>query len=362
MITPDKMTELERNKVIEMYSQLNTDLTSMIIKKLQSNEEISSYTKAQIRQLAKQGGKEVFNETLKKANNISESQKKELALLFEEVQKSQLDGYDATYLAKGKELKVTPAMVKITNNMYRRTNKELKKLTRTVAFSSQKTFVNALDDLYVKVATGSQDYTTAMKSTINELTDKGIVLTSKGRNYKLENVVKNNLMTSLTQTANSLSKEIGGIIGANCVVIGHTPSCRPSHRVIDGVIMHVEKFKDYEYLTEEPNCYHIVNYDWRQEFDGKPTKVADNGHLTNEEYERNYEIKQKQNYYARQVREKKEEVAILNKSDKRYDATNEELIKAKKELKIAQQKYRTYCKQNGIDVDYSLTWKSGYNK
>jgi hypothetical protein len=362
MITPEKMTSLEQNKVIEMYAKLNQELTAMIIKKLQQNEEISSYTKAQIRQLARQGGKEIFHSTLKQINGISRQQKKALEELFTEVQESELDGYSDTYKAKGQELQITPAMIALTNSIYRRTLKTFKNMTGTIAFASQKTYVKAIDELYLKVATGSQDYTSAMKQTINTLAEKGIQLESNGRSYKLESVVKMNLMTALTQTANDLSKEVGNIIGANCVVIGHTPHCRPTHQVIDGVIMSIDKFKQYEYLTTEPNCYHIVNYDWRPEFEGKENKVRDNGHLTKAQYEENYNTRQKQNYFARMVRNKKEQVATLNKSDKRTNVTSEELTKAKKELRNAQMKYRTYCKSNNLDVDYNLTWKSGYNK
>ena len=39
-----------------------------------------------------------------------------------------------------------------------------------------------------------------------------------------------------------------------------------------------------------------------------------------------------------------------------------ELKKSKKELRNAQMKYRQYSKSNGIDVDYELVWKQGYNK
>jgi hypothetical protein len=55
-------------------------------------------------------------------------------------------------------------------------------------------------------------------------------------------------------------------------------------------------------------------------------------------------------------------MATLNKSDKITIATSDELTKLKKELRNAQLKFRQYSKANGLDVDYSLTWKSGYNK
>ena len=86
MITPQKMSEFEKNKVVDMFSKLNQDLTSSIIKKLQQNEDISSFTKAQMRVLARQGGKEIFNEALNKVNGLSRERKKQLLRLFEELQ------------------------------------------------------------------------------------------------------------------------------------------------------------------------------------------------------------------------------------------------------------------------------------
>ena len=363
MITPQKMSEFEKNKIIDMFSKLNQDLTSSIIKKLQQNEDISSFTKAQMRVLARQGGNEIFKEALNKVNGLSRERKKELLQLFNEIQNEQMKGYKQTYEAKGLEYQVSNEVQQLVDSIYRQTNKELKNMTKSIAFASKTTYINALDDLYTKVASGSFDYSSAMKSTINSLAEKGITLKdSAGRNTSLETAVKRNLMTSLTQTANDIAKQVGDEIGANCVVIGHTPYCRPTHRVIDGVVMSLDKFKRYEYLTNDAWCYHIVNYDWRPEFENKKNKTLNNGHLTNAQYNKNYEIRQKQTYYARQVRDKKEQVAILNKSDKRSNTTNEELIKAKKDLRNAQMKYRQFSNNNNIDIDYDLTWKQGYNK
>ena len=84
MITPQKMSEFEKNKIIDMFSKLNQDLTSSIIKKLQQNEDISSFTKSQMRVLARQGGKEIFNEALNKVNGLSRERKKQLLQLFEQ--------------------------------------------------------------------------------------------------------------------------------------------------------------------------------------------------------------------------------------------------------------------------------------
>ena len=300
---------------------------------------------------------------MKKVNGLSRERKKQLLQLFEELQNEQMKGYKETYEAKGLEYEISREVQTLVDSIYRRTNKDLKNMTKSIAFASKEAYINGVDDLYTKVASGSFDYSSAMKSTINELAEKGITLKdSAGRNTSLETAVKRNLMTSLTQTANDIAKQVGDEIGANCVVIGHTPYCRPTHRVIDGVVMSLDKFKKYEHLTHDAWCYHIVNYDWRPEFENKKDKTLNNGHLTNAQYNKNYEIRQKQNYYARQVRDKKEQVAILSKSDKRSNATSEELKKSKEELRNAQMKFRQYSRSNGLEVDYSLSWQNGYNK
>ncbi len=359
MITPQKMSEFEKNKIIDMFSKLNQDLTSSIIKKLQQNEDISSFTKAQMRVLARQGGKEVFNEALKRINGISRERKKQLLQLFEELQNEQMKGYKETYEAKGLEYEISQEVQTLVDSIYRRTNKDLKNMTKSIAFSSKTTYINALDDLYTKVASGSFDYSSAMKSTINALAEKGITLKdSAGRNTSLETAVKRNLMTSLTQTANDIAKQVGDEIGANCVVIGHSPTCRPSHHPIDDVVMSLKEFKKYEYLTKEFGCNHIVNYDWRPEFDNKNQKtIFGNEHGTIEEITKNYNERQEQNYYARVVRSKKKEILSLKGTN-----NTDILDKKKKELRNAQMKYRQYSKSKGLEVDYDKTWVAKYNK
>ena len=208
MITPQRMSEFEKNKIIDMFSKLNQDLTSSIIKKLQQNGDISSFIKAQMRVLARQGGKEVFNEALNKVNGLSRERKKQLLQLFNEIQNEQMKGYKQTYEAKGLEYQVSNEVQQLVDSIYRQTDKELKNMTKSIALASKEAYINGVDDLYTKVASGSFDYSSAMKSTINALAEKGITLKdSAGRNTSLETAVKRNLMTSLTQSANYIAKQ-----------------------------------------------------------------------------------------------------------------------------------------------------------
>lgn len=241
---------------------------------------------------------------------------------------------------------------KIIEKAEKESNKSLVNLTKTIAYATQETYVKAMNDIYKQVGAGKVDHFTAYKKTVDELTQKGITLKTKdNRQEKLEVAVRRGLFGSLHQTANEISKKVGEDIDYNCVVIGHSYTCRPSHNVIDDVVMSKDEFAKYEYLTEEYGCNHVVNYDWREEFEGINNKREyGSEHMDNEECKRNYEIQQKARYYERMIREKKN---VINRGD-----TSD---KAKQELKLAQIKYKTYCNNNGLKVDYKKTWKSNFD-
>lgn len=91
-----------------------------------------------MRVLARQGGKEVFNEALNKANGLSRERKKQLLQLFEELQNEQMKGYKDTYEAKGLDYEISQEVQTLVDSIYRRTDKDLKNMTKSIAFFSKK--------------------------------------------------------------------------------------------------------------------------------------------------------------------------------------------------------------------------------
>lgn len=355
MLTPDKLSKLNQNKIVEIYTKLNQQLTRDIIKRLKENENIASVTKAQLKVIARQGGTYIFKQALKRINGISREQKKYINELYNSILETEYRGYKGMYEYTDNKYGISPVANQIAVGMALQTNNEMKNFTNTVAFASQQTYVNAINELYQKVMSGSFDYVSAIKSTVNDLAKKGVTISSEGRSYKLESAVKMNLFTSITQTTNKIAEQIKNEIGADGVWLAPTPYCRPSHKVINGKTMSLKEFKKYEHLLSEPYCYHLANYIVMDAFEEPYTKSE--LRKINKNADKKYQIRQKQNYYARQVRNAKENISNL-KTVGEMDL----LDKAKKELRNAQLKYRTFCKQNGLDVDYLLTWKAGYNK
>lgn len=353
MISPKDMTKFTNNDIVIMYEKLQQDLSKSIIRSLNDTGDISSYTRQQISNLKKYGGKKVFYEALKKANNLSAERKKEIKKLFDDIAVQSMKGYKETFKDKDIKYELSPSMLKLLNYAKKATNKDLKNLTKSIAYGTKKSYIKAVDNMYKEVVTGSYDYETSIKKAIRDLTSQGIILKTKdGRNEQIDVAVKRNLYTSIHQTAESLALEVGKQIGYNCVVIGHSPVCRPTHNVIDDVVMSKSEFQKYAYLTEEPNCNHIVNYDWRPEFDEKNPKTQyGEEHLTSSQVKKNYAIQQKSNYYSRQVRAKKRQIANGDNSKE-----------AKQKLRLAQLKLRTYNRKNKIEQDYFKTYVAGYNK
>ena len=353
MITPKDMEKFSNNDVVIMYQKLNEQLSKTIIQKLRQTGDISSFTKAQIRTLELQGGKEIFYKALEKANGLTAKRKKTIKKLFDSIADKSLQGYSDVYKMKDLDYELSLESIQLLDKVKQMTNDELKNFTGTVAYASQETFVNSLDNLYAKVISGSYSYDKAMKETANELAQKGVTLKTKdGRNEKIEVAVRRNMMTSIHNTAQSIARDVGNEIGANCVVIGHSNKCRPTHHVIDSVVMGIQKFQEYEYLTEEPNCYHIVNYDWRPEFVNSTKKVEyTNEHESYADTVKNYEIQQKARYYERQVRNAKRNIVV-----------NGDSKQARINLRNAQARLRIYNKQNGLEQDYLRTWTPIYNK
>lgn len=348
MIEPKDIEDLRKNKIVKMFFKLNERLIDDIVRQINKSGYINSATKGQIRQLILTTGDKLYLDALIKSKKLSKRQQKELDIIINEIKQTELH-----YYTKNDKFKINENPInKVVTHLGRIANKDFANIINSVAFATKKAYIDAMDTIVLDVLSGGFDFDTARKKTINALRSKGIQLKSKGKNYRLENMVKQSVLNVAREVANNISKEVGEQIGANCVVIGGSSTCRPSHYPINDVVLSLDEFKKYEHLTHEYNCNHVVNYDWREEFENKNIKVIyGEEHLTKKEIEKNYNIRQKQNYYARQVRYKKEEYILTD-----GDATS------KLKLNLAQAKYRAFCKSKGLEVDYSKTWTSGYNK
>jgi hypothetical protein len=68
-------------------------------------------------------------------------------------------------------IRQSPHMVRILEDVYRRTNGEMRNYTRTTAQASQNHFIKALDTAHLKIMSGAQSYTAAVKDAVDEIAE-----------------------------------------------------------------------------------------------------------------------------------------------------------------------------------------------
>lgn len=359
MLTPDYLDKIAyTNKIVQMYEELNTKLTKQIISKLKESGDLSSFTKSQLKTLAKRGGKEVFVEALNTTSSLSSKRKKELVALFTEITKHDLQSYKTLYDYRGKEMRLTEEQLKILNNAVKSTDKELKNFTKTIAFSTQQDYVNALDEMYLQVGTGAVDYQTAFRQTTNALATKGITLLMKnGVNRSLEASVRQSVLWGVRQNARQMNKDIGEYLGCDGVQINISPNCRDDHKPINGKVFKLKSkaWQNNKHLLEDFNCQHYETY--------IVTDIEENIYTDEEINEANertvkykgedipyYEATQKQRALERQIRNAKK--TYMSKPTQENKAN----------ISKQQANMRKYLKETGLERQYDREFYSGYNK
>lgn len=235
MLTPEYLENLDNSRVIEIYNQLNIDICGDIISRLIRTKKLTDYTRKQLEVLKQTDGDKVFNDTLLKTQELDTSVKEALMNMYKEVGQEDIDSYKKLYEYRNISPKLTDGQLKILNNAILRTSGELSNMTKTIAFSSQQLYVNAVDRAYMQVVSGGIDYNTAIKNCVNELTQKGITLQdSLGRNIKLSTAVRRNILTGVKQTADNINKDIDKQLGCDGYETTAHLGARPTHQEWQG--------------------------------------------------------------------------------------------------------------------------------
>ena len=355
MLSPEFLDLIEFNEVVNLYTRLNIEITSDIIRRILKMNKISSATRYQLKKILQTGGTEVFNEVLEKTSLLTAEMKKELKNVFEEMAKEDIEGYKELYEYKGKPFKLSTEQYKILNQGLKETEHTLKNFTKSIAFESQQDYINAVDEVYNQIITGTFDYNTAMNRAAQKLADKGVTLKDKlGRNIQLEVAIRRNIMTSIHKTASTINRDIEDYLGCDGYEVSAHMGARPTHAEAQGkqyakehrtkISKKYPLWKEVEDLWQEYNCHHTYfgiilgisepQHNKKELSEFKNAKVTLNG--KNIPY---YQATQKQ-------RAKENKMQTLEKSG--LDATTE-----KSKLRQMQKDLTSFCKETGLEKDYS---------
>ena len=364
MITPEFLEGIETSKLVMMYSNLNINITASIIKRILDIGKIDSFTKNQIKVLIETGGSEVFEEALNKSTMLNANIKTELKKTYEKMAKNNMQGYKELYKYKDKPFEISESQLQILNGAINQGGKELMNFNKTIAFASQKLYVNAIDKAYFEVVTGGRDYISVIEDTVRQLAKQGVTLKdSAGRNIQLETAVRRNVLTGVKQTADKITDDIEKELGCNGYEVVAHNGARPSHAKAQGKQYaktkadaqkyHVGYWEDVEDLWQEYNCRHTYFgiilgisepvYTNKELTEMKNAKVTYKGKKIPE-----YEATQIQRRLEREQRNLQRQIQPLKNN--KQDISDLELKLNKKKTE-----YKQFCKQTGLTPQYERT-------
>lgn len=370
MLSPEYLDLIEFNDVVELYNKLNIEITADIIQRIADMKEITATTKNELEILKQTNGTDIFNEALEKTSLLTTERKRALKKLFEDMAKEDMQGYKELYMYRDKPFKLNETQYKILNQGLKATNKTLKNLTSSIAFQGKQTYIETVDLAYIEAVSGAFDYNTVINNAVQKLANEGITLKDKlGRKVQLEVAVRRNVLNGIHETANNMNRDIEENLGCDGYEVTAHLGARPSHAAEQGKQFALnkedaEKYKvglwsDVEELWQEYNCRHtyfgIILGISEPIYTNEELKKYKNATVEyNGEKIPYYEATQKQRQQENTIRKQKRAVQILEKA-------GQDTRIAKAKLAISQRRLNDYCKETGLEKDYSRAKVAKYN-
>lgn len=214
MLTPQELLEIVDTMyplLDELNAWITTDLVKRLMARMDRKEDLSlgATDKWQIELYKEAGGH--FEELFKEIQKWVKKSDAEVKAIFEDAGLRAWNRDDAFYVEQGFEstplLKSEPLM-KVLTDTYQRTNGEIHNFTRTTAERSQQRFMNVCDKAHLKVITGAQSYTAAVKEAVDELVDhQTTVKYPSGHTDTIETAVLRCVRTGTAQASGNLSMQ-----------------------------------------------------------------------------------------------------------------------------------------------------------
>ncbi len=349
--------------LINMYERIENDLLVEIASHFLYNEEFLNSDYWRIQKLNEMG---LFNQNV--VNYIAKYSGKTEDEIKRALQQIQVDTINLDNLNKLFEdgmLKINPNILinnatiqNIVNLAYNELSKRFIQLSSKIEQSTIESYLNIVEEAYLKTSMGTHSYDEAIRSSIDELGNNGITTlryktTNESgkvvgiRNYDITGTVRREVLTASRQLANNINLEIANELECEYLYLSEHLQCRESHFSWQGTIIKKEdlvKITDYGSVSGLGgiNCQHYAEA-YFGDARGSELKT-----FTKEETEKAYTLSQKQRYLERGVRKWKRKTEMF-KSNGDKQAYN----KSKNKLKEWRIKTKDFTEKNEVKRDYT---------
>lgn len=371
MLTPSELQAII-DTMYPLLDGLNAWITKDMIRRIMERIGrgegllLTSTDEWQLEVLQAAGGHlEAVQQQIQKFTKASDA---EIARIFEDAGIKALAADSVFYVGAGlQELSMTDDMVRILTDIYQRTNGTIHNFTRTTAETSQQKLIKILDEAHMKVMTGAQSYTGAVKDAVNEIVNsQARVQYPTGHTDTIETAVLRAVRTGVAQASGNMATQgmierdwdlirVSAHIGARYGDGGENPS---NHFWWQGKLYSRTGRTPGYPLFEEATGYGtgegLSGWNCRHSFgpgDPDHNPYAD---FDSEENKKVYDLSQKQRSYEARIRRTKTKLLGIREAidccaDDAAKATLEEEY-AKNAVLLQKQNaaYNKLCEDNGL--------------
>lgn len=354
----DELIEKRVAKVVELYSDIETDVLEILARHFRDNKEFLNSDYWRIQKLEELG---VFNdEVVSYIAKRSKTSKMAVKKALNDVGLDTINYNKLTSLYNEGKIQVRPEEVlnnptlkAIINYAYNDATGNFIDINGLVVGASNQAYIDIVEKTYLEVSMGVRSYDEAIRSALDELGNKGIqVITyatkdGKVRHYTAEGLARREILNATRGTNADLTMELLDELQPEYVYLSEHIDCRPTHFDWQGTVI---KRSD---LGLDPVNYGAVDglcgINCRHYFEpyfGDPKDVKKK--YSKEECAEQYKLTQKQRYYERGVRAWQRQEAIAKGLD------DPKAIKhTKYKLNFWRKRLNNFCEDNGLRRDFT---------
>lgn len=368
MLTPDKLDYMLDSMKIQ--KELEEGIIIDIARRIAATGYVTETADWQAER-AMQAGL-LREEIIKRVAIESGRGEKEIRALFSQSKSLIFDSSDSP----------TKGMDHVWNAALKKTCTTARNLTKTIAVTSQKTYLEAVDLAHMEIMSGAFTYDEAITKAVKRAAEDGCVVRyPSGKTTSVEAAVRRAVLTGINQTSGKLCEMRCEEMGCDLVEVSAHYGARPSHAEWQGgVYSRSGKHPEYESLVDATgygtgeglmgwNCNHSMapffeglskrNYTDEQLRDMREHTVEYNGKTMTD-----YEASQLQRSMERKIRQSRNRLTALDELGKVTPSLEQKNAFAAESVRLKAQegKLKDFCRQTGRRTDTVRTRTAGWNR
>lgn len=373
MLTPEELAiiaETMQPHLDELNMWISQDMIRRFMARMGRGEkDLLSGTDQWQAQVYKEAGG-LYEDLQKELHEFTGKSEDEIKAIFEDAGIRAWNADDIFYVAQGFEsvpLLSSERMLNILTDCYQRTNNEVYNFTRTTANETQRRFIKLLDSTHIKVMSGAQSYTAAVKEAVSELASTQTeVIYPSGHKDTIETAVLRAVRTGVAQASGNMTLQgmeerdwdlirVSAHLGARYGDGGENPG---NHYWWQGKLYsrtgRDKRYPDFITATGYGTGEGLCGWNCRHSYGPGDPEHNPYKEYDAEENKKAYDLSQKQRKIERTIRADKLKVKGLREAiDCAEDKTlkkelSDDYEKASARLSMHNAEYNHFCENNGL--------------